>query len=184
MELFFNSLWTGKKIKQHHIFKENGGKKTLLQDRFKGCFCSDKHTWATILWLRGPVLLPCSLLGVATHKQITYKTIRYEQVWGTTKLRSTAARQNKSRFTNSPALLWNQQGAIIWIQSIKSDTHTHTQTFALHKLSAIQHCGSSSTRSNQYLPPLPTHCHCPERYGVRERQTQRKKGERERSGKG
>lgn len=37
----------------------------------------------------------------------------------------------------------------------KSFIHTHTQTFALHKLSAIWLCGSYSTRSDQYLP------HCP-----------------------
>lgn len=51
-------------------------------------------------------------------------------------------------------------------KNLHARTHTLTfsRIFALHNLSAIRLCGSYSTRSDQYLPPLPTLCHCPEAY--------------------
>ena len=139
-------------------------KNTLLQGRLKDAFCSDKHTWVTILGLSCPKLLPCSLLRVAIHKWITYNTVRYIQVRGMTKHRSTAAaRQNNSRFINSPAFLCNQRGAIIWIHSIKT-LHTHTHIH-LHYISWVPYGSVGATAQGQIniSPPLPTHCQWPER---------------------
>lgn len=91
-------------------------------------------------------------------------------VWGMTKLWSTAARQNISRFINSPALFSDQRGAILWIQSIGKASYTHIHRH-LHYISSVLHGSVGATAQGQ-INTSPTHCHCPER--------NRREGERER----